>query len=116
MKIMELALAAALLATAAGCAKSRTSRLSKVEDEETRFTLIAPGAKEVALVGAFDGWATSAHRMATTDGQTWEVAVPLKPGRYAFVFLVDSRVVKPPHATLYAEDGFGGENGVIVVR
>lgn len=79
------------------------------------FSLEAPGATRVALVGSFNEWNPSAHLMTTRDGRLWETAVALGPGRHVYAFLVDDRPVAPPAAPLYEDDGFGGRNGVVEV-
>ena len=46
-----------------------------------RFALLAPEAKQVALVGSFNGWAEEATQMKMNDGTgLWSVDVPLGEG------------------------------------
>jgi 1,4-alpha-glucan branching enzyme len=81
------------------------------------FAMVAPDAREVALVGDFNGWSPSVTplRRATANG-TWWVAVPLRAGRYTYAFLLDGRLWVPdPAAPLAPEDGFGRRNSVVVV-
>ncbi len=82
-----------------------------------RFTVHAPGAKQVSLVGSFNGWAKGAMPMAILDGGLWSVIVPLKEGEHTFMYLIDgSQWVTPPHAEDFLTDGFGQTNGVVIVR
>ena len=82
-----------------------------------RFTVSAPGAKAVCLVGSFNGWIKSATPMAILEGTLWSVVVPLKEGEYPFMYVIDeSQWVTPPHADDFVTDGFGQTNGVVVVR
>ena len=55
-----------------------------------RFEFFDPAAREVFLVGEFNGWdakATPMHRSA--DGK-WQVELRLPPGFYRYKFVVDS--------------------------
>ncbi|SFH40249.1 alpha-amylase family glycosyl hydrolase [Pedobacter insulae] len=63
-------------------------------------TLYAPGKTSVALIGDFNNWSATAHKMAkASDGLTWWVQVDnLNPNtEYAYQFLVDDnlRVADP---------------------
>lgn len=82
-----------------------------------RFSHRAPDAERVSLVGDFNGWATDALPLAgpDTDGW-WTVTLPLDPGRYTYMFVENGeRFVRPAEAASYADDGFGGEVGVLFV-
>ena len=47
----------------------------------------------------------------------WSVTIPLKPGRYAYMFVVDGRQwVADPFASEQKDDGFGSRNAVVDVR
>ena len=82
-----------------------------------RFTLISLKARSVALAGSFNHWSTSEHPLAR-DGSRglWTLVVALPPGEHLFMYVVDGTWVTPPAAEGYADDGFGGRNGVVVVR
>jgi hypothetical protein len=81
-----------------------------------RFAFLAPGARRVSLVGDFDGWSPAGRPMRlAADGRTWEIDVPLPPGRHAFAFLVDGVLHADPAAARAVEDDFGVPSSVIVV-
>ncbi len=81
-----------------------------------RFVLRRPGATQVALAGSFNDWGRRVALRARGHG-LWSVRLPLKAGRYTYVFVVNGHEVIPdPHAEAYRPDGFGGENSVIVVN
>lgn len=114
---MKRTIGALGLTALAACAGSAPrSHAPRWTERGVRFTLEAPGAKEVRLAGSFDNWSLRGRRMTSADGRIWEATVPLPPGRHAYVFLLDGRPVRPPHAALYEADAFGGENGVLVLR
>lgn len=84
------------------------------------FQLRAPGAGAVALTGTFNGWSESACPMAKDSDGLWRVVVPVKKGRYRYMFIVtknsgEKTWVVPPWAPAYVPDGFGGRNGVLSV-
>jgi 1,4-alpha-glucan branching enzyme len=83
-----------------------------------RFTVLAPGAKQVFLVGSFNGWIKGATPMKVVNGSAlWTVDVPLKTGEYTFMYLIDGvRWVTPTLAEDFVTDGFGQTNGVVIVR
>ncbi|MGE0642821.1 MAG: isoamylase early set domain-containing protein [Nitrospira sp.] len=85
--------------------------------EGVRFTVSAPGATSVCVVGAFNGWLKGASPMAIAGGDVWSVVVPLKEGEYPFMYVIDEdQWVTPAHADDFVTDGFGQTNGIVVVR
>lgn len=56
------------------------------------FTLAAPGAKAVSVVGDFSAWQPISLFDHDGDG-VWTVTVALPPGRYEYAFVVDGRWV-----------------------
>lgn len=82
-----------------------------------RFTLHAPGAERVSLVGDFNGWRSDEILLSDTTGQGYfSGTLPLKPGRYAYMFVVDGTTwVTDPGAEGHRDDGFGHRNAVVTV-
>jgi 1,4-alpha-glucan branching enzyme len=88
----------------------------------TRFACRAPEAKAVFLAGTFNGWNTTATRMAKGAGGNWSVAVDLPPGHYEYKYVVDGRwCCEPPCDGLHrpcqdcVPNEFGTMNRVIEV-
>jgi hypothetical protein len=53
---------------------------------------------------------------ADGDGR-WTLVVPLPPGEYQFMYVIDGKQwLTPPLAEDYLDDGFGQKNGVLSVR
>ncbi len=79
------------------------------------FRLEAPDAKRVSVVGTFNGWDPQAHPLRGPDRHgVWSLSLPLSPGRYRYLFVVDGvRWVTDPTAVASEEDGFGGHNSVL---
>jgi Carbohydrate-binding module 48 (Isoamylase N-terminal domain) len=83
---------------------------------QVRFTLVAPGAASVSIVGDFNGWNPTALPMRrAADGRTWLVDVPLSPGRYAYAFVVDGALARDPSAPQTRDDDFGTPNSIVMV-
>jgi hypothetical protein len=86
-------------------------------DQGVSFSLDAPTASRVSLVGDFNNWDPAATPLArVAGGGRWEAVVPLTPGRYQFTFVVDgSRWVRDPGSPQAMGDDFGQPTSVITV-
>ncbi|HET7550746.1 MAG TPA: isoamylase early set domain-containing protein [Gemmatimonadaceae bacterium] len=83
---------------------------------EELFSIAAPGADRVSLVGDFNQWhagVTPLRPMA--DGRTWAVQLALPPGRHVYAFVVDGKIVPDPNAPRAADDDFGVPNSVAII-
>jgi len=82
-----------------------------------RFSLTAPNAGRVTIVGDFNGWnPTTLPMRRAADGRIWEVEVRLPLGRYNYAFLVDGRLARDPQAPSTTDEDFGTPNSVLMVR
>ena len=73
-------------------------------------------ANSVNLAGSFNQWDTGATPMENVDG-VWKVTVDLPPGRHQYKYVVDgSEWITDEWALEFADDGFGGQNSVVVVE
>ena len=122
------ALAAAVIAFAVGLGTGRAGARSAssvagaasaadVAQRPVEFVFVAPAAKNVSLVGDFNGWDAAATPMRRTDGRTtWSVAVQLPAGRHVYAFVVDGDAwVADPQAPLAPEQWYGQRNSVVIV-
>jgi hypothetical protein len=76
----------------------------------------APQARKVSLAGDFNKWSTEKGLMKKESNGVWTLEVPLEPGTYHYMFVVDGEVwVTDPHAESYRDDGFGNKNSVLRV-
>jgi 1,4-alpha-glucan branching enzyme len=117
-RLLRAVTVACLIVGLSACVKTIKPELPKPVAGGMRFALLAPEAKQVALVGSFNGWAEEATQMKMNDGTgLWSVDVPLAEGEYTFMYLVDgTRWVTPPLAEDFVTDGFGQTNGVLIVH
>ena len=86
----------------------------------TRFLLVAPGAKQVALVGDFNEWDHNATPLARVASQgsngVWTIELPLTAGRHSYAFLVDGqRWVADPSRPRAIGDDFGRPSSAVTV-
>lgn len=83
---------------------------------EIVFHLEAPNARQVVLVGDWNGWDSGADPLTDRDGDgVWETTIRLVPGtEYRYQFLIDGeRWVADPKSPLIVDDGFGGFNSIL---
>ena len=81
-----------------------------------RLVLLQPGARSVSVAGDFNGWNPANTPLERSDGGMWTATIPLKPGRYQYMFVIDGKQwIADPLATEEATDGFGSQNAVLDV-
>lgn len=86
-----------------------------VDGRRVRFRFEIPGAREVAVIGDFNGWDPGLGALHRTTGDTFEGTLGAPPGRHVYQLLVDGEPTPPPGETRLAEDDFGARNGVFLV-
>lgn len=72
--------------------RARAERPDEPPQPELRFakfSIKAPGAKEVKIAGDFNKWNPEALVLVKRDKKTWEALVPLPPGRYRYLCRID---------------------------
>jgi hypothetical protein len=85
------------------------------EDQARVFRCRAPSAREVSLVGDFNGWDPAANPLRPDRDGWWQTEARLPAGSHQYAYLVDGTTVAPADAEATVEDGFGGQNGLIWV-
>lgn len=94
-----------------------TGSVTREGRDAVRFDLKLPtAAREVALVGDFNGWDENATPMAHQGRNgTWSAKIPLAPGRHVYAFVVDGKKwLIDPLAPTVPDDGLGPTNAVVV--
>ena len=82
----------------------------------TEFVLYAPDAKQVALVGDFNGWTPDSTTLVRDPATGfWSVSVPLAPGRHVYTFLVDGVRTTDPRAPKAHDAALGVTTSVTIV-
>ncbi|MFH1156637.1 MAG: glycogen-binding domain-containing protein [Pseudomonadota bacterium] len=80
-----------------------------------KFTLNAPQAEEVVLVGNFNGWDPRKHPMAHTGNGIWQKLLMLSPGIYEYKFRVDNLWIKDPINQQSCSNCFGTLNSILEI-
>ena len=80
-----------------------------------QFTLNAPGAASVLLVGDFTHWQERPISMKCNKSGVWKAVVELQPGAHHYRFLVDGEWRDDPECKLHAPNPFGSEDDVRVI-
>lgn len=80
------------------------------------FVLVEPTARAVSVTGTFAGWDPAGVPLRQLAGGAWVGEIPLAPGIYQYVFVVDGREWRPdPNAAWNVADGLGQRNSVLVI-
>jgi 1,4-alpha-glucan branching enzyme len=102
-------------------------RSPELGPEGVVFRFRAPAARVVQVAGSWDSnsflrgleWTSDTRVGLMQDGDhdgTWELVVPLGPGRYEYLFLVDGKFWElDPANPQRVADGAGGERSLLVV-
>ena len=77
------------------------------------FSVTAPGASSVALVGDFTHWRKNPIGLHKEAAGVWRVTVPLEPGEHHYRFLVDGEWRDDPECAVRVPNPFGIENAVV---
>jgi 1,4-alpha-glucan branching enzyme len=91
--------------------ENTTKSLKKVH-----FTLSAPEAQNVFLLGDFDDWETHPHSLKKDKKGNWKISINLTPGRYEYRFLVDGEWQNDPHCDAFVHNTFGSENCLLTLE
>ena len=80
-----------------------------------RFSVVAPLASSVSVAGDFNGWTPGRIRLQDLQGDgRWQAVVPMEPGVYQYMFVVDGeRWIADPQAAEALDDGFGRQNSLM---
>ena len=105
----------------ATASKAKTKKAPPTEKSRSHaasieFTVMAPEAQEVFLVGDFNGWQAEGFQMRKFKDGICRKKVQLKPGRYEYLFIVDGDWWTDPQNDARCSNPFGLENSVIQIN
>lgn len=80
------------------------------------FSVYAPDAKFVSIVGDFNNWIDNRNVMKKNKYGVWSVTVPLKKGVYSYKFNIDGIWIVDKNNLNTVEDRFGDIRSVIEVK
>ncbi|MBK9138052.1 MAG: isoamylase early set domain-containing protein [Verrucomicrobia bacterium] len=79
------------------------------------FFCFAPEAREVSVIGEFNGWQAGAHPMRRQPDGSWFVQIPLHHGHHLYQFLVDGQPTLDPRAQGIARNAANERVSMIAV-
>jgi hypothetical protein len=98
--------------------QAQTASLAPGQDTKVfvRLVLLQPGARSVSVAGDFNGWNPGQTQLERSEGGMWTATIPLKPGRYQYMFVINGKQwLADPLAGEASGDGFGSQNAVLDV-
>ena len=88
-----------------------------VSEDGVVFRLKYPEARQVAIVGSFNHWDKEKDALSGPDADgVWSITLPMKDGRYEYLFLINGEKWLLDPAVPSVDDGLGGRNSVIHIR
>ena len=82
---------------------------------ETVFSLKAPSAQKVAVMGSWNNWSDQLVCVKNSQG-VWSARINLPVGKYQYKFVVnDAEWITDPVNPKKGDDGLGGENSILEV-
>ena len=80
------------------------------------FSLEAPDARGVYLVGDFNGWRMDEESKLWDCGKgVWQKRVVLPPGRYRYKFVIDGKWMPDPLNTVADPNPYGGVDSILEI-
>ena len=73
---------------------------------------LAPRAQRITIIGPFNGWQGSLHRLTKISGGDWIITIFLPPGRVVYGFDVDGTRWPDPESGDRVSTGSGSELSV----
>ncbi len=80
------------------------------------FSVYAPKAKYVSIVGDFNNWIDNRNVMKKNRYGVWSITIPLKKGTYSYKFNIDGVWIIDPKNPNVVKDKFGDMRSVIEVK
>ena len=80
------------------------------------FSIVAPDARSVSVAGSFNRWNGDSHPLSGPDLHgRWTATVPLPPGRYEYLFVIDGAIWALDPAAPSVDNGLGDRNSIVTV-
>ena len=89
--------------------------MAKALKKKITFSLAAPQAETVALVGDFTGWEKNPVTLTKQKDGRWTAVIPLAAGEHEYRFLVDGEWRDDPECGTRRQNPFGAANCVRVI-
>ena len=89
--------------------------MKKLPKQKVTFSLVAPDARSVKVVGDFSGWEQKPVELKKLKNGQWRATLSLTEGKHEYRYLVDGQWRNDPNCPTRVPNSFGGENCVCVV-
>ena len=86
-----------------------------VAPQAATFTIQAPGAEQVLLVGDFNDWSLDGSDMDVVGG-VWTKVIKLTPGQYRYRYVIDGQWHNDPDNPIAVPNAFGGHDSLLVME
>ncbi len=102
--------------TAEAKAPAKTQKKPARAKAQTAFTLEAPQAEQVFVVGCFNEWDPMANPLEKDEEGTWSCILYIEPGEHEYRFVVDGAWCDDPVNMVRRWNEFGTQNCVLIVQ
>ena len=82
------------------------------EDKRQTFSITAPDATSVMLVGDFTHWQEKPIHLKKESGGLWRATLELSPGTHHYRFIVDGQWRDDPDCALRVPNPYGSQDSV----
>ncbi len=80
--------------------------------KQQTFSITAPGATSVKLVGSFTHWEKNAIHLKQEPDGVWRVTAELPAGSHRYRFIVDGQWCDDPKCTTRVDNPYGSQDSV----
>ena len=87
----------------------------KSSRQKVTFSILAPTARHVQLVGDFSDWQQRPVDLKKLKNGEWKATLPLSAGKYEYRYLVDGCWSDDPNCSRHVPNSFGSQNCVLIV-
>ena len=84
----------------------------QIENRRQTFSITAPDAASVLLVGDFTQWQETPIPLKKGSGGVWHTAVTLPPGTHHYRFIVDGQWCDDPQCSLHTPNPYGSQDSI----
>lgn len=93
--------------------KARLMKNKTIKQRKVKFSINAPGASQVILMGDFNKWDPKAHPMKNNGNGLWINSIIIPPGKYEYKFLIDGNWKVDPKNEQTCQNCFGTFNSIL---
>ena len=93
--------------------KQKASTQQKIKSKRVSFSINAPVANEVILLGDFNKWNPKVHPMKNDGNGVWTKSIIVPPGKYEYKFLIDGEWKEDPENKEICPNCFGTMNSIL---